>query len=224
MVVPPLLALVLAGLVAVTHVWLLAWPAAVLAALWVVYLAGAPRALGKRADGTMSIVAWLVWAPVFAYQWIAHEVLRRFSDEPVATEVGPGVWVGRRPRASELPEGVAIVVDLCAEFGAAREVRTRPRYVAVPTLDASSPPPAEIARLVDAIEAAGGPALVHCALGHGRSATVAAAVLVRRGDATLDDVEAKMRALRPKIALNPRQRAALAAATALRPLVARKDR
>lgn len=224
MVVPPLLALVLAAAAALTHVWLLAWPAAVLAALWIVYVAGAPRALGKRTDGRMSVVAWIVWAPVFAYQWIAHEVIRRFTDEPVATEVGPGVWVGRRPRANELPADVAIVVDLCAEFGAARAVRTRPRYVSMPTLDASSPPPDAIARIIDAIEAAGGPALVHCALGHGRSATVAAAVLVRRGDATLDDVEAKMRARRPKIALNPRQRAALAAAIAMRPPARVEDR
>jgi protein-tyrosine phosphatase len=216
MVVPPLLAIVLAGLAALTHVWLLAWPAAVLAALWLVYLVQAPRALGKRADGTMSIAAWIAWAPVFAYQWIAHEVIRRFSKEPVASEVGPGVWVGRRPRAHELPDGVAIVVDLCAEFGAPRAVRTHPRYLSVPTLDASSPPPAEIARIADAIDAAGGPALVHCALGHGRSATVAAAVLVRRGDATLDDVEATMRAKRPKVALNPRQHAALAAAVGAR--------
>ena len=139
MVVPPLLAVLLLALAAITHVWILSWPAAVLGALWVAYLVGAPRALGKRADGTISIVAWLFWAPVFLYQWIAHEVIRRFSTEPVATEVGPGVWVGRRPRAHELPDGVAIVVDLCAEFAAARGVRSHARYLAVPTLDASSP-------------------------------------------------------------------------------------
>jgi protein-tyrosine phosphatase len=210
MVVPPLLALLAIALAAITHVWVLAWPAAVLAGLWVVYLVDAPRALGKRADGTMAPLALIFWGPVFAYQWIAHEVVRRLTAEPVATEVGPGVWVGRRPRPNELPAGAAIVIDLCAEFGAARVVRAHPRYIACPTLDAGTPEPPELARLVDAVLAADGPAFIHCALGHGRSATVAAAVLVRRGDATLDDVEAAMRARRPKIALNARQRSALA--------------
>jgi protein-tyrosine phosphatase len=213
MVVPPLLAVVVLALAAITHAWALWWLGGVLVALWLVYLAGAPRALGKRPDGTISIAAWIFWAPVFAYQWLAHEVIRRFTTEPVATEVSPGVWVGRRPRSDELPDGVAIIVDLCAEFAAAPGVRSHARYVAVPTLDASSPSPAEIARLVDAVAAAGGAAFIHCALGHGRSATVAAAVLVRRGDATLADVEAKLRASRPKISLNARQRAALAEAS-----------
>jgi protein-tyrosine phosphatase len=208
----PLLAAAVLALALIAKTWLLVWPAAVLVALWIVYLIEAPRVLGKRADGRMSLLAWAWWGPVFLYQWISHEVVRRTSGEPVATEVAPGVWVARRPRAHELPSDVAIVVDLCAEFAAAPAVRAHPRYLAVPTLDARSPTPAELARIVDAVLDAGGPAFIHCALGHGRSATVAAAVLIRRGDATLENVEAKLRALRPKIGLNARQRAALAEA------------
>jgi len=53
-------------------------------------------------------------------------------------------------------------------------------------------------RAVDAVLATSGAAFIHCAfatpLGHG-----AAAVLVRRGEATLADVERKMRAVRPRI-------------------------
>lgn len=214
MVVPPLLAVLFAALAALAHAWALLWPAAVMFALWLVYLTDAPRALGKRADGTLAPIAWIVWGPVFAYQWIAHEVVRRFSDEPVATEVAPGVWVGRRPRPGELPAGVAAVIDLCAEFAAAPAVRRGGNYMSIPTLDARAPSPAELVRIIEAATAAHGPVLVHCALGHGRSATAAAAILVRRGEATLDDVEAKLRAQRPKIALNARQRAALHAALA----------
>ena len=212
MLIPPLLAVGILALALIAKSWLLVWPAAVLVALWIVYIVEAPRALGKRADGTMSLLAWAFWAPVFLYQWISHEVVRRWSGEPVATEVAPGVWVARRPRGHELPSDIAIVVDLCAEFPAAPAVRKHPRYLAVPTLDARTPSPAELARIADAVLAAGGPAFIHCALGHGRSATVAAAVLIKRGDATLDNVEAKLRALRPKIGLNARQRAAIAAA------------
>jgi protein-tyrosine phosphatase len=193
--------------------WVAWWLAAVLFAGWVVYLVSAPGAFMKRRDGTLPWYAWVVWAPLFIWQWIGHEFVRAFQKEPVANEVAPGVWVGRRPRARELPPGIAIVVDLCAEMAVAPGVKTDRDYLTIPTLDARAPTPAQIAAAVDQVLAARGPAFIHCAFGHGRSATVAAAVLVRRGDNTLDDVEARMKAIRPRIGLNAHQRAALAAAT-----------
>jgi protein-tyrosine phosphatase len=196
-------------------VWILLWPAAVLLGVAIVYLAQAPLALGKRPDGTLAWWSWLAWAPILGYMRLLHELARSYTDEPVANEVAAGVWVGRRPRANELPPGIAIVVDLCAELPEAPEVASGRGYLAIPTLDAMSPPPAEIARAVDAMLAARGPAFIHCAFGHGRSATVAAALLVRRGEATLDDVERKLRAHRPRIGLNAHQRRALAEAVAL---------
>ena len=204
-------------LVAAAITWpifhILWWPAAILAAAWIVYLFDAPHAFGKRADGTLPWYAWAVWWPVFIFQWVGHELARTVTSEPVANEVAPGVWVGRRPREHELPAGIAIVVDLCAEMPAARGVSLGREYVNVPTLDARTPSAAELVTIVDRVVAAGGPAFIHCAFGHGRSATVAAAVLVRRGAFTLATVEAGMKAKRPKIGLNRRQRAALAAAS-----------
>ena len=199
------------------RLWILLWPAAVMAAVAIVYIAQAPRALGKRADGTLAWWAWLVWAPLFGYMRLMHELARSLTDEPVANEVAAGIWVGRRPRAHELPPGIAIVVDLCAELAEAPGVADGRTYLAIPTLDATAPNPAQIARAVEAVLAAKGPAFIHCAFGHGRSATVAAAVLVRRGDATLEDVERKMRACRPRIGLNAHQRGALAEAIQLAP-------
>jgi protein-tyrosine phosphatase len=210
------IAVALAYVAATTHVWILLWPAAVLAAAWFVYLGSAPGAFMKQPDGRLPWYAWLVWGPIFIWQWLGHEFVRAFSKEPVANEVAPGVWVGRRPRARELRPDIKIVVDLCAELPAAHGVADDRIYVSIPTLDARSPSPEQIATAVDRVIAAGGPALIHCAFGHGRSATVAAAVLVRRGDATLDTVEAKMKASRPKIGLNGNQRRALRAATKLR--------
>jgi protein-tyrosine phosphatase len=211
----PLVAALLAGLAIWTHVWILLWPAAVLFAIAAAYAARAPGALGKRLDGTIAWWAWLVWAPLFGYMRLLHELARALTEEPVANEVAPGVWVGRRPRPHELPPGIAIVVDLCAELTELRGVTAGRIYLAIPTLDASAPTPAQIAHAVDAVVAAGGGAFIHCAFGHGRSATVAAAVLVRRGDATLDDVEHEMQRVRPRIGLNAPQRAALAEAVRL---------
>lgn len=211
----PLIAALFVAIALWTHAWFLLWPAAVLFAVPLVYLARAPRALGKRADGTIAWWGWLAWAPLFGYMRLLHELARSMTDEPVANQVAAGVWVGRRPRAHELPPGVAIVVDLCADLPEAPGVATGRTYLSIPTLDSTAPTPAQIARAVDAMLAAPGPAFIHCAFGHGRSATVAAALLVRRGDATLDDVEAKMQAIRPRIGLNAVQRAALTEAVKL---------
>jgi protein-tyrosine phosphatase len=211
----PLIALVFIGLAIWTRIWILLWPAAVLLAVAVVYLAQAPRALGKRADGTIAWWGWLAWAPLFAYMRLLHELARSATDEPVANEVAPGVWVGRRPRRHELPPGIAIVVDLCAELAAAPGVASAQGYLSIPTLDATSPTPDQIAHAVETMLAAGGPVFVHCAFGHGRSATVAAALLIRRDDATLEDVERQLRAHRPRIGLNDHQWRALADAVRL---------
>jgi protein-tyrosine phosphatase len=211
----PLIVAVLVGVAVWTRLWILLWPAAVAVAVAVVYVARAPRAFGKRLDGTRAWWAWLAWAPLFGYARLMHELARSLTREPVANEVAAGVWVGRRPRAHELPDGVAIVVDLCAELVESPGVAEGRAYLAIPTLDATSPLPAQIARAVDLMIAAKGAAFIHCAFGHGRSATVAAALLVRRGDATLDDVERKMRACRPRIGLNAYQRGALAEAVRL---------
>jgi protein-tyrosine phosphatase len=211
----PLLAVALVGVAIWTRTWIWLWPAAVVFATAIVYAVRAPRAFGKRGDGTIAWWAWLAWAPWLGYSRVAYELSRAFTGEPVGTEVAPGVWVGRRPRAHEVPAGVTLVVDLCAELPEAPGVAAGRGYLALPTLDATAPTPAQIAAAVDAVLATPGAAFIHCAFGHGRSATVAAAVLVRRGDATLDDVEPRMRALRPRIGLNADQRRALAAAIAL---------
>jgi hypothetical protein len=211
----PVLAALFLALAVVTHVWLLLWPAAVVFAVAAIYLFGTPRALGKRPDGTIAWWAWLLWAPLFAWMRLLHELARSVTKEPVANLVAPGVWVGRRPRLHELPPSVAIVVDLCADLPEAPGVATRQAYLSLPALDATAPPPAQIAAAVETMLAAGGPAFIHCAFGHGRSATLAAALLVHRGDATLDDVEPRMRAIRPRIGLNAVQRAALAEAVRL---------
>lgn len=59
---------------------------------------------------------------------------------------------------------------------------------------------------------AGRDVYVHCAHGHGRSATVLAAVLINEGKAAdADEAVALMRRARPKVRLNKKQARALAA-------------
>lgn len=58
----------------------------------------------------------------------------------------------------------------------------------------------------------GRPILVHCAHGHGRSATVLGAILLAEGlAASVEEAEGLMRAVRPRVGFNSRQRAGLEA-------------
>ena len=80
-------------------------------------------------------------------------------------------------------------------------------YLCLPTLDALAPPLAAMRELVKQVAAWPGTAYVHCAAGHGRSALVAAAVLLARGLAA-DPKEAQrlVRKARPGVSLNKSQR------------------
>jgi len=189
--------------------WLLMWPAASLVAVGAAYLFNRPGLLGKRADGGLSLLARPHVVPFALFAWSVWHA-RRWTGrgEPVACEVVPGVWLGRRAGAAELPPGVATVVDLTAEFWEPRGVVSRERrYVCVPTLDAAATDEASFRAALDAIVVAEGPVYVHCAQGHGRSATLVAALLIRRGHARdVEEAEALLVKLRPGVGLYSRQR------------------
>jgi protein-tyrosine phosphatase len=105
---------------------------------------------------------------------------------------------------------VTVVVDLTAEFPVNRRILGERGYLCLPTLDAHVPDDQALASLVDRALERGGVLYVHCAYGHGRSALVAAAMLLRRGEAAgPDEAIARLKAARPRVKLSPSQRAAL---------------
>jgi hypothetical protein len=73
----PVIAAAFVALAIWTRVWILLWPAVVLLAVAIVYLAQAPGAFGKRPDGTLTWWAWLAWAPIFGYMRLLHELAGR---------------------------------------------------------------------------------------------------------------------------------------------------
>jgi protein-tyrosine phosphatase len=187
--------------------WLLAWPALSFAVVAAGYAGLGPRIFGKRDDGRLAVLRCLVLLPYLALTWIAWHLRRLVSRQPCCHEVAPGLWLGRRPLAREVPAGVVLLVDLTAEFWPARGVRDGRTYLTLPTLDADSPDEARLRAFVEQVASHPGPVYVHCALGLGRSALLVAAVLLQRGLAA-DEREALrvLRAIRPGVRLSGRQR------------------
>jgi protein-tyrosine phosphatase len=114
-------------------------------------------------------------------------MVRLTSSEDCWNEVVPGVFVGRRPLANEVPEEVTLIVDLTSESAEVRAVRTGRRYLAFPMLDTGTACEDDFERLVRRVADWQEPVYIHCAQGHGRTGLVAAAVLVAKGHATTAD-------------------------------------
>jgi protein-tyrosine phosphatase len=186
--------------------WALAWPALSFLVVGIAYLARRPSLLGKRPDGTLAAWSFPLLGPYLLFAWGIWSIERLVSREEAVSEIVPGIWVGRRPLAPEIPPAARRVVDLTAEFPAHREVRRHPGYLCVPVLDATAPDPGALRALLDRLRGEEG-ILFHCASGHGRSATVAAALLIERGLAEdVERAEAMLRERRPWIRLHAAQR------------------
>ena len=189
--------------------WLLFWSGVNFVIVGAAYGGLGPRVLGKRADGTLAWPNIVLLLPYFLLTWMLWYGQQRITREPSANEVIPGVWLGRRPLSErELPPSVGVIADLAAEFWEPRAIRIGQRtYLNLPTLDAATPTVPEFTALVTTLAAATTPIYIHCALGHGRSALIAAAILLRRKLA--DDArqaEAMVNHARPGVELNRAQR------------------
>jgi protein-tyrosine phosphatase len=187
--------------------WLLLWPASSFGLVGLGYLGVGPRVLGKREHGSRAPWARLLHAPFFAFSRLGWLSLRLLRNEACSNEVAPGLHVGRLCSVAELPGGVDLVVDLTSEFVESQAVRAKATYRCVPTLDGLAPPQAAFVALVAEVAGFEGTVYVHCAFGHGRAATFAAAVLVARGlAADMFAAEALMKTRRPAVRLSRAQR------------------
>ena len=193
--------------------WILAWPAWSGLAVGVAYLGlGGPRIFGKHAsDGRLAWLNVIVLMPYYAVAWTLWQLKSRALRENPHDEVAPGIFVGRRPLgAAEIPAAARVVIDMTSEFPRARSTRAVERYLCVPTLDMCAPDDASFASLLDRVSEEEGPIFVYCAMGHGRSATVAAGLMIRRGVARdVEEAIERMTEARPSIYLHAAQRDAV---------------
>ena len=178
------------------------------------WLARQPAVFGKRPeDGQVPLWALLLHAAWYLLAGLGL-LAQRLGREAPRDEVAPRVWVGRRPtrrEAARLPPDV-VVLDMTAELPGTAAGTGRP-YRCLPVLDTQAPSPAQLDDAVAWIGdhwRAGRSVLIHCAAGHGRSATAAAAWLLDQTPGlSIEDAEARLRAARPGIRLNAAQRQAL---------------
>ena len=185
---------------------LLVWCGVAVGGVGVAYAVGSPRLFGKRADGSLAWWAVAVLLPYLLVQWATWWCWKTISHEPAWNEVAPGLWLGRRAAARELPEGVTIVVDLTEGFAKPRRYGASIEYVALPTLDGCPPPREPAIAVLERLADEPGGLYVHCAQGHGRSATLVAILLVLRGGALdLDQAVALIQARRPAVGLSGAQ-------------------
>jgi protein-tyrosine phosphatase len=145
------------------------------------YLLNRPEIHGKR-DGVLSWWRVLLIAPFLIAFWIGWGLRSLFRSKPRYHLVSPGLWVGGRVDAPELPTGAKLVVDLTSELWEPRSVRQMPGYRCLPVLDGSYPHDEEafLELLAEIADSPGG-VYVHCEAGRGRAPTLAALVLLARG-------------------------------------------
>ena len=166
---------------------------------------------GKRKSGKRAFWALCVHWPFLlvnnAIFW-----LHWFSKENWCDEVLPNVFLGRFPtwKDKERLKALSIegVVDLTAEFAAESYVRELD-YHALPTFDETPPSVEALKEVANWIESRQekGPLLIHCARGHGRSATVVAAWLLLTGRcSTVAEAEELMQKGRPRVRMSKWQK------------------
>ena len=173
------------------------------------------RAFLKRADGRLHPLSYVLYAPYHAMNWLSLRGFRRAGKENAFDRIAPNVYLGCRLNESDRTEvdrlNFQSVLDLTCEFGATPALRGL-NYRCIPLLDTRAPTPEQLRDGAQWIKqhAATGPVYVHCALGHGRSATFVAAYLLFSGQArTADEAIEHIKAIRPRIGLHPEQRAIL---------------
>lgn len=150
--------------------WL--WPALNTNLMSLAYWLNRPRLiLGKTPTGRIDPLLLAANFPWLVFSWLVWWLQQRLSREPALNRLGDTGWcIGCYPGRNYPADQFDVIVDLTAEFPRAR--CSDAAYAAVPNLDAAAltnPPDEE--QLHQLGIGPGTRVFVHCAQGHGRSAT-----------------------------------------------------
>lgn len=155
------------------------WGALSLAMVGVAY-AGQGHAIFQK-DPRTGRIPWhrkLPLGPYLAITWLFWHIVRLASRARPFAELAPGLFIGRRLGPREYPDGIKTIVDLTHEFDELQPCDQTPRYVSLPILDGAALRPHALKRIATQVAAMDRPVYLHCAMGHGRTAMIAASVLM----------------------------------------------
>lgn len=170
--------------------------------------------MGKSPDGYLPMWSWVIYSPYHLGLRVKLAVGKLISKEPLWNRILPGWYLGGWPTdgSKSLPPGRPSVVDMTCELP--RTVNSQQqKYAMYPVWDTRAPTLQQLEQAVNFCmgEVKEGRSLyIHCAHGHGRSATVMAAAFMEAGIATgVAEAEALMKSVRPKVRLSGVQLALL---------------
>ncbi len=185
---------------------LLLWPAVSLSIVAVGYVALGP-AVFRKENGVIPWSTWWALGPSLLGQHLSRFYYRRQCR--AWDEVTPNVWIGsalnEREARRAVEAGVTAVLDLTAEFTAAKPFRATD-YLNIQILDLTAPTVSQLGDIAAFIkeQSEAGIVYVHCKIGYSRSAAaVIAWLLASRQVENIEEGIARLRKVRPSIVVRP---------------------
>lgn len=171
-----------------------------------------PRIFFKRPDGRIPFWSYILHWPYMCFNFITFIVFQWLSRETAYNQAARNLFIGRLLISTERQKVTNLkiinVLDLTCEFPEASHFREASRYLCLPVLDTLAPSLSQLQTGVDWLEQSvqTGPTYVHCALGHGRSATVIVGFILNNNpDITVDEAVGRLSKQRPGIYLQREQ-------------------
>lgn len=180
------------------------------------YLAKNPRVFMKSPSGRIPSITWLLFLPYFTLNWLTLALTATLTREPAFNQIRENLYLGRRPLPWEAKhlrrKGFTTILDATAEFPGWLGDPDQYEYLNIPVLDGTSPNQDALERAVLWLKQRErkGNILIHCALGHSRSALFAACYLIA-GDPNTTPAEVMLilSSSRKGVGLSPEQESAL---------------
>lgn len=191
----------------------LAYPASSLFLVACAYSLNRPHFFQKQADGTISIAAWILFAPYFLFAKLNSRIWTRThpNDSLILTKENTQIFLGRIPSIQNMQQYDGLF-DCCAELPL-KPLHDYQQYLSLDLI------PLQAQQLNLAVQAlnqlmssqyGNTKVLIFCALGYSRSSSILAAWLLQTGHASrVDDAIQIIRQARPWIVLNAQQLAAI---------------